>query len=89
MIEVMFVSMSSHIIIEIMIFNADIKIKKTFLLLIAIKINIIDEKINITLVPPKNRRYELTVETTSFIYGELCKIIREIFTQIKLIRNIA
>ena len=30
-------------------------------------INIIEEKINRTLVPPKNRRYEPTVETTSFI----------------------
>ena len=64
---VMFVSKSSHIITEITTFNADIKIRKTFLRLIAIKINIIEEKINKTLVPPKNRRYEPTVETTSFI----------------------
>ena len=61
--------------------------KNIFLLLHAIKPNTIAEKINRTLVPPKNKTYEFTVETTSFIYGELCKITREIFTQTKLIKN--
>ena len=42
---VMFVSKSSHIITEITTFNADIKIKKTFLLLTAININIIEENV--------------------------------------------
>jgi len=32
-----------------------------------IVISFIEEKINRTLVPPKNRRYEPTVEATSFI----------------------
>lgn len=88
MIAVIFASKSSQIITETPIFNTEMEIKNTFLLLTAIKINTIAEKMNRTLVPPKNKTYEFTVETTSFIYGELCKITREIFTQIKLTKNI-
>lgn len=88
-IAVISASKSSHINTETPIFNTEMEIKNTFLLLTAIKRNTIAEKMNKTLVPPKNKTYELTVETTSFMYGELCKMTREIFTQIKLVRNIA
>ena len=51
----MFASKSSHIIIETAIFSIDMRIKNTFLLLIATKRNIIAEKMNRTRVPPKNK----------------------------------
>ena len=66
-IAVIFPSKSSHIIIEIIVFIAEIIIKNIFFLLTAIKINIIAENINKTLVPPINIVYELTVEAMSFI----------------------
>ena len=53
-IAVTFASKSSHIIIEIIKFIAEIIINSAFLLLAAMKISIIDEKINNTLVLPIN-----------------------------------
>lgn len=61
-IAVISASKSSHINTETPIFNTEMEIKNTFLLLTAIKRNTIAEKMNKTLVPPKIKHMNLLLK---------------------------